>query len=111
MWMCNPEVLCNQHLLGEHSEIHKHRHNFVKLHSIEGRRGQIEPEAMQARHDELVDEMLRRGMNHKSPYKQPDLRAYDLRGHVVDRDLALQDLLARCQKCKENYDRLHDRVS
>ena len=37
MWMIKPELLCRQHLLGEHSEIHKHKHNFEKGHSIKGR--------------------------------------------------------------------------
>ena len=34
MWMLNPKFLCRQHLLGEHSEIHKFRHNFVKKHKV-----------------------------------------------------------------------------
>lgn len=98
--MCDPRVLCQNHLLGEHSELHKHRHNFVKGHSIEGRRGQIDPAAMKSRHDELAVEMLRRGMNHQSPYEQPDLSNYDLTGHGVDRAAALADLVARCETCR-----------
>jgi len=37
MWMVEPKLLCKKHLLGEHNEIHKHRHNFVKKHSVKGR--------------------------------------------------------------------------
>ena len=76
MWMIDPRLLCNKHLLGEHFEIHLHRHNFVKGHSIRGRTFpvvQIEPISMQKRHDALAKEMLKRNMNHKSPYIQPDL--------------------------------------
>jgi hypothetical protein len=98
--MVNPSFLCDQHLLGEHGEIHKHRHNFVKGHSIEGRRGQIEPFEMGKRHDALAEEMVARGMNHKSPYQQPDLSAYDLNGFIVDVEKSLQDLIQRCPKCK-----------
>lgn len=98
--MVNPRTMCRQHLLGEHSEIHKHRHNFVKGHSIEGRRGQIEPARMQERHDELVAEFLRRGYNHNSPYAQPDLSHYDLSGHIIDRAAANRDLRNRCPECR-----------
>jgi hypothetical protein len=73
MWMIHPIWLCNQHLVGEHGEIHKFRHNFVKQHSMTNRRGQIVPFLMEVRHDELVKEMCSRGMNHNSPYQQPDL--------------------------------------
>ena len=76
MWMIDPKLLCRKHLLGEHAEIHKHRHNFVKQHNITGRIYpivQIEPENMKSRHDELAKEMIKRGYNHNSPYEQPDL--------------------------------------
>ena len=99
MWMIEPVTLCRKHLLGEHGEIHKHRHNFVKGHSIEGRRGQIDPAAMGRRHDALAAEMLRRGFNHASPYTQPDLAGYDLAGHGVDVVAARADLHARCGEC------------
>ena len=98
--MVNVKLLCDKHLLGEHGEIHKFRHNFVKGHRIEGRRGQIEPASMKVRHDALEAEMIHRGMNAKSPYMQPDLSAYDLTGHVVDREAAYHDLLNRCENCR-----------
>ena len=63
--------MCKQHIQGEHYEIHLHRHNFVKKHSISGRIKpivQIEPLSMKKRHDELA-----KYMNHKSPYVLPDL--------------------------------------
>jgi hypothetical protein len=105
MWMVDPKILCNKHLLGEHGEIHKHRHNFVKGHSVKGRLYpivQIEPSSMQKRHDELAEEMLRRGMNHKSPYEQPDLSNYDddVINAKVDLSVSLKDLHQRCESCK-----------
>ena len=108
MWMCDTKILCRKHLLGEHGEIHKHRHNFVKGHSIEGRRGQIEPEAMEVRHDELATEMKTRGYNHKSPYENPNLSEYDLDGFVVDKADSLCDLLDRCDDCRERYSKLYE---
>ena len=101
MWMVNPSILCRQHLLGEHGEIHKHRHNFVKGHRISGRKGQIEPVSMSSRHDELETEMKSRGMNAKSPYEQPDLSGYDLEGFTVDREESLKELVHRCPECRE----------
>ena len=101
MWMCPTHLLCGLHLRAEHYELHLHRHNFIKHHSIEGRRGQIEPAAMQVRHDELVTEMLARGYRHASPYEQPDLSGYDLTNHVVDRAAAYADLLGRCGECRK----------
>jgi hypothetical protein len=59
--MINPKFLCRKHLLGEHGELHKFKHNFIKHHSITGRIVpivQIEPASMQSRHDEIVQEML-----------------------------------------------------
>lgn len=99
MWMINPRTLCRKHLLGEHGEIHKHRHNFVKQHRMDGRAGQIEPLAMQSRHDELAEEMLRRGYNHKSPFEQPDVSYLPLM--VVDKEEAKRDLFNRCKECKK----------
>jgi hypothetical protein len=108
MWMVNSAYLCRVHLLGEHSEIHKHRHNFVKGHSIAGRRGQIEPTAMKTRHDELSAEIIRRGYWHESPYELPDLSAYDLTGFTVDRAESMRDLASRCKDCAERMVRLHE---
>jgi hypothetical protein len=100
MWMINPAMLCRNHLLGEHVEIHKHRHNFVAGHSIAGRRDQIDPARMGERHEALAAEMVRRGYRHESPYQQPDLSGYDLSGHGVDVAAARADLLARCGECR-----------
>ncbi len=104
MWGINPKLLCRQHLLGEHNEIHKHRHNFVKHHSIAKRIApvvQIEPENMKTRHDALVEEMLARGYNHNSPYEQPDLSYLKPEERFVKINLStsVTDLKSRCTEC------------
>lgn len=99
MWMVSPRLLCRQHLLGEHAEIHKHRHIFVKQYSVAGRVGQIEPKSMQARHDELAVEMKRRNYKHQSPYAQPDIS--HLPDMTVDREKALLELRRRCAACRK----------
>lgn len=105
MWMISPDKLCNRHLLGEHGEIHKFRHNFVRGTALGKRISpvvQIEPAAMGERHDALVTEMLRRGMNHHSPYEQPDLSHYPPESIAVKVNVAIAeaDLCARCPECR-----------
>lgn len=106
MWMVDPKLLCKKHLLGEHGEIHKHRHNFVKQHSIAKRISpvvQIEPSAMETRHDALAEEMLHRNMNHQSPFLQPSIAYLPIAEQqaVVDVLNSLNDLSNRCPECKE----------
>lgn len=107
MWMIPSKLLCKKHLLGEHGEIHKHRHNFIKQHKITNRIYpvvQIEPASMKQRHDELADEMIRRGYNHESPYEQPDLSYLreSERNVKVDYNISISDLIDRCPQCTKN---------
>lgn len=104
MWMINPELLCGKHLLGEHGEIHKHRHNFEKKHKITKRISpvvQIEPQSMEARHNALAMEMQRRGYNHQSPFNQPDISYLNdaERLAVVNINTSINDLITRCPEC------------
>ena len=101
MWQLDPKILCRQHLLGEHSELHKFRHSFVKKHNMSGRMGQIEPASMGQRHNELVKEMKRRGYNHNSPYIQPDVS--HLPEMLVNKEESLQILINRCDECKNRF--------
>lgn len=102
--MIDPKLLCNKHLLGEHGEIHKHKHNFEKKHKIDGRLNpivQIEPNSMKVRHDELCKEMEFRKMNHNSPYDMPDLNylSDEHRYAKVDLNISIVDLCNRCDEC------------
>jgi hypothetical protein len=114
MWMLSPKLLCRKHLLGEHVEIHKHRHNFVKKQSIQGRMSPIvliEPYAMEVRHNELVEEMLIRGYKHNSPYSLPDLSHLpaEVRNIKVDKEYNIKDLTDRCPECRERYEILYNK--
>ena len=72
IWDLDPALLCRQHLLGEHRELH----GLWNIHTL-GRRGyRAHPEtvrwegklaALFARHERLVEEMRRRGYHHASP--------------------------------------------
>jgi hypothetical protein len=108
MWMIDPKTLCRKHLIGEHGEIHKHKHIFEKHYSIDKRieLGQIEPLAMKQRHDTLAKEMLNRGYKHESPYIMPDLSYLPLEQiyFMVNKRYALNDLHGRCPECKKLWE-------
>lgn len=109
MWMLSPEMMCMKHIVGEHGEIHKHRHNFVKKHNISGRIKpvvQICPELMKQRHDELSTYLK----NHKSPYEQPDLShlSYGERYAMVNIKFNIKDLSDRCPDCRKKIETLKE---
>jgi hypothetical protein len=64
---------------------------------MSGRLGQIEPKSMKIRHDELAKEMKRRGYNHQSPYRMPNI-SY-LPDMIVDVKESFKDLINRCSDC------------
>lgn len=102
MWMINPELMCIQHIVGEHGELHKFRHSFVKKHNMNKRMKlkQIFPQLMQVRHDELAKYLK----NHNSPYEQPDI-SYLNNNEIVELtdkilNYNIEDLCKRCPECK-----------
>lgn len=72
IWDVDPALLCRQHLLGEHRELH----GLWNIHTL-GKRGyRLHPEtvrwegklaALFARHEALAAEMERRGYRHGTP--------------------------------------------
>ena len=105
MWMIDPQLLCRKHLLGEHGELHKFIPSFHKKHKIDNRVApvvQIELSSYQSRHDELATEMLRRGMNHKSPLPElPDFTYLPTHQYEakVNKNTSIKDLKERCEEC------------
>ena len=99
MWMVEPKLMCNQHLLGEHLELHMFVGTINNGTSVEGyvKNNLLETRSLPSRHNEIVSEMIRRGMNHKSPlpYYQ-----YDNDTRSIDREKARNDLKMRCTKCQ-----------
>ncbi len=72
IWDISPKKLCNQHLLGEHRELHAIW--SILLNDRKGYRSHPETKrwvgknkALFFRHQELVKEIKRRGYNHFSP--------------------------------------------
>lgn len=107
MWMVPPQIMCTQHLLGEHRELHALvgilrtkpnlswigyvHHNCLEFRSI-GRR-----------HEELVVEMLLRGYQHLTPLQQPILPEH-LEDISVDRLRSKTLLLDRCLQCRTRFE-------
>lgn len=97
--MIDPRMMCNQHLLGEHKEIHMLAGSLTRGKSIKGylTRGLLEPQNLYDRHDALVEEMTRRGFKHKS--ELPSLEYIELPQGMVVRLDSVRDLKERCSRC------------
>ena len=101
MWNIKPNCMCNQHLLGEHFEIHKAvgnlRHSGTWANSLT-KNGFLEPQNFLKRHDKLAKEMGRRNMNHRSPL---NVKGINLLKGKVDIEKSIKDLLKRCEDCRK----------
>lgn len=72
IWDVSPSILCRQHLLGEHRELHalwtiltQHRTGYTNHPETKRWVGKLK--ALYLRHDALVEEMTIRGYNHHTP--------------------------------------------
>ena len=103
MWMVNPRIMCRQHLLGEHVEIHMFVGTLNRGKTVKGylEKGLLEVHNMYSRHEELVEEMKRRGYNHCSSMDEK-WRTVEKLG-TIDQDKNLEELLRRCSRCKRKY--------
>ena len=110
--MVDPSIMCDQHLLGEHFECHQivgsiAKKRWTMLNGLaELNPSAVETASVYARHDELAQEMELRGMNHQSPL--PEVGEFLATGSI-DRGLAHDLLLARCEKCRERAISLQQR--
>ncbi len=100
MWMVSPKLMCRQHLLGEHVELHMLVATLKRGISIQGYldQGLVNTRHIYRCHDALVLEMNRRGYAHKSPL--PSLRKYPIAGKV-DPVANLEELARRCLRCRQ----------
>jgi hypothetical protein len=103
MWMVNPRIMCRQHLLGEHAEIHMFIGALSRGKSVKGylEKGLLEVHNLYSRHEELVEEMKRRGYHHRSEVEEKWRTAEKLGS--IDRKKSLEELLNRCSRCKRRY--------
>ena len=105
MWMVDPLLMCRQHLLGEHSELHKFLPSWRRRYRVDGRvaGNAIEPASYLRRHDALAKEMVRRGFRHESPCEQPDFGYLPPkhRDAKVDTSASIRLLSHRCERCRQ----------
>ena len=100
MWLVPPQLMCDQHLLGEHLEMHMFIGTIRKNISVDGyiAKKLLDPGKIVQRHQELVDEMSARGMNHKSPLEfEPDRHYPNLDN--IDIEENKRELQRRCSTC------------
>ena len=100
MWMVNPRIMCREHLLGEHVEIHMFVGSINRGKSVKGylEKGLLEVHSLYNRHEDLVKEMKRRCYNHKSEVDEKWKFAEKI--GVIDKEKSLSELMNRCPKCK-----------
>ena len=106
MWMVNPAVMCNKHLLGEHVECHMLVGHLQRKRQITNyiRLNLLQPKNLRERHDQLVQEMKKRRMQHKSALPKYDLSYLpkEHRFYVVNAEESLIELSKRCSNCREH---------
>lgn len=108
MWLVDPRKMCNQHLLGEHVEMHMFVGSIRKGISMQGytRAGLVDIALLLKRHNLLVEEMAERGMNHKSPLLRPGetmrtlLQSFSEPYGEVDPRASRAELFRRCAGCR-----------
>lgn len=76
IWDLHPRILCRQHLLGEHRELHAiwsvlSGNSFGYRNHPETKRWSGKLLALKKRHTLLVNEMKSRGYKHRSPLSDP----------------------------------------
>ena len=101
MWDVDPKLLCRKHLLGEHVEMHMFAGTIKKGISIQGYidNGLVNPFWITLRHEQLAEEMTKRGYNHQSDL---DFSSYKLKLIPVDVEKNKGELRNRCVECKSN---------
>jgi Zn-dependent M32 family carboxypeptidase len=101
--MVNPRIMCRQHLLGEHAEIHMFIGTINRKKSVKGylQKGLLEVHNLFSRHNELVEEMKTRGYKHHSEVEEEWKTAKN--AGFIDRKQNLEEVINRCLNCKTRY--------
>ena len=103
IWDVPPSLLCRQHLLGEHRELHglwriltEDRQGYARHPETRRWRGKLA--ALYQRHESLVEEMAHRGYRHASPLDQRHATGSAVQTDYVD-SLEAQFAILRDKRC------------
>ena len=103
IWDIEPRYLCQQHLLGEHRELHglwniltQNKRGYRRHPETIRWEGKLA--ALYARHEALVEEMTRRGYQHHSPLDERFATGASIQNDFVDTP-AIQRELLRAKGC------------
>lgn len=98
MWKVDPKIMCNKHLVGEHVEMHMFIGAIKKHKNLKGYldKGLVEIHNIRNRHEELAQELARRGFKHNSPLPDCDLENKGF----VNIDNNILELHMRCVMCR-----------
>jgi len=101
--MINPRIMCRQHLLGEHVEIHMFIGTIDRGKSVRGylEKGLLEVHNLYNRHEELMREMKRRKYNHYSEVNKK--WKFVEKVGSIDKEKNLSELITRCAKCEKRH--------
>jgi len=104
IWDISPKKLCNRHLLGEHSELHAiwsiitlDKKGFAQHPETLRWSGKLK--ALYLRHGKIVQEMKKRGFNHRSPLNGDFAIGKSVQKDLID-PIEDQIGLLRSKKCK-----------
>lgn len=104
MWMVDPRLLCQRHLLLEHCHIHLFVSSVRKGHNIRRYllKSLIDPSSIYRRHEELEDEIISRGGKLDSPLSEVECYAYSKwYGSVtINIGRSMSDLSCTCLDCQ-----------
>ena len=105
MWMVDPSLMCDRHLMGEHVECHILVGSLQKGRSISGfiKKDLLEPSSLISRHERLAQEMLYRGFNHKSVLPEFSLEGLPEKEKLNKIDIfkSHKELKSRCSRCRK----------
>lgn len=89
IWDIDQRELCRKHLLGEHRELHavwniltKEKKGYSNHPETVRWKGKLA--ALYKRHEELVEEMEKRGYNHKSPLNKTLAIGKEIQDEYID---------------------------
>jgi hypothetical protein len=104
IWDIEPNILCRQHLLGEHRELHaiwsiitNNKKGYSCHPEILRWRGKLK--ALYLRHEKLVIEMKKRKYNHNSPLDKKIASGSDKQNVYID-SIEEQIKILKNKKCR-----------